>query len=182
MGKNYKTILLILPVLFILLFTFFWKKSEKTSVGNISIEKNNMVIEDFDFSKNIDDSGGYYRILADVARFNRSMGESVLDNCSIDYKSGDTKAFFNAKNCKLVIDKSLTLEGDINGYINEVQITSEKNGIFEYNLKEELGHFYNGINVKADNTTIQSKKAFIDKNSEIIEFKNNVEVNRVYEN
>ncbi len=180
MGKNYKTILLILPVLIILLFTFFWRNNEEKIADDINIKKNNMVIRNFDFSKNIDETGGYYRILADVARFDKDIGTSNLDNCSITYSSGDTKAFFKAVKCELVIDKSFTLKGYIDGHINNVQITSDKNGIFEYSFEKESGDFYNGITVKTDNTTVKSREAFIDRKSEIIEFIKNVEVNHVY--
>lgn len=180
MGKNYRTLLLILPAIILLLLTFVFRKSEDKAVEDIDIKKNNMIIRNFDLSKNLGDKGEYYRIKSDTAKFDRSMGESELDNCSIEYNSSQTKAFFKADDCQFQIDRSITLEGGITGNINDVKINSGEKGRFKYFFEKEFGVFENGVTVVRGNTEIIAGEALIYRKSEKITFGKGVEVNYVY--
>ncbi len=181
MGKNVKLVLLIMFLLFILLsVVYYLSRDDKNKLEKIDIAKNNLVIKNFDLSKNLTDSQGFYRVTAAIAKFDKNMGKSELDNCSIEYKTDNTTATFHAAECTYWVDKKIVLEGSVNGQINSVKINTDDNGVFNYYFDNASGIIKNGVEVHGNNIIITSEKALMSRSNRTIEFIDNVEVDYAY--
>jgi len=181
MGKNFKRVLLIMFLLIILLsVAYYLTRGNKNKLEKVDIAKNNLVIKNFDLSKNLTDSQGFYRVTADIAKFDKNIGKSKLDNCSIEYKTDNTSATFRAAECTYWVDKRIVLKGNVNGQINGVEISTGENGVFHYNFDNATGIMENGVEVRGNDVIITSEKAVMSRSYRTVEFISNVEVNYAY--
>jgi len=172
--------LIIFLLIILLSVAYFFTRGDKNKLEKVDIAKNNLVIKNFDLSKNLTDSEGFYRVTADIARFDKDIGKSKLDNCSIEYKTDNTSATFHAAKCTYFVDKKIILNGNVKGQINGVKISSGETGIFRYDFDNATGVMENGVKVRGENVFITSEKAVVSRSHRTIEFIRDVEVNYAY--
>lgn len=176
MEKYYKPIFLTIILIVIIFFIFYKVDQTKNKKFKLSISKNSLKIDNFEMSKNVNDSGSYYLIKSEIAYFSKSMDKIDLDYCNIEYFADNNTLVFSADKCTYIIDKELILEHNIQGTYNEIYFKSGKDGILNYNMETGLGTIKNGITAQNENNSIVAETLLINRNQDRLEFRDNVEV------
>jgi hypothetical protein len=173
--KYYKHIyIVILSAILVLIFLYFTGKS-KDEKAKENIEKNSLTINNFELSKNVNDSGAHYLIKAKKASFSIDKKSVSMVDCDVSYVTKNSVFNFKAKECLYELEKKLILKNDIKGKYDNYEFETSKNGILEYDLTTEKAKVLNGILMKYLNQSIKADNLYIDKKNEIIIFKSNVE-------
>ncbi len=179
MERYYKYIYIIIFSVILVSFIVYFTGKSKDEKAKISIKKNSLVIENFELSKNVNDSGDYYIIKAKEASYSVNKKSVNMINCDISYFTKNNLLKFRADNCKYELDKKIILNNNIKGEFNKYKFKTSSDGFLEYDMKTEKAKILHGVKVEYINQSIKSDILYIDKKNEIIIFKSNVEA--VYE-
>ncbi len=179
MEKYYKYIYItIFLIILISVLTYFTGKNKEERT-HINIKKNNLIIDNFELSKNVNESGDYYIIKAKKATFSANKKSVNMINCNIKYMTKGNILTFGANECTYVLDKKLTLKNNIKGKYNNYKFETSPDGLLEYDMNTEKAKILNGAKMEYQGQSIKADSIYIDKKNEIIDFKSNVEA--IYE-
>lgn len=175
MGRYKKPILFIVAIL-LLLALYVMLSGEKT-INKLSIKKNEIIIDNFELAKVIDNDNNYYKLNAESAVIDRETKAAKLNRFTLVYKKGDTALNASAERGHLLQEVRMDASGKIRGRINEFDFETGESGTFHYDFDTGKGEVKGDVFITGKKGTIRSDRALIDHKENILEFMGNVEVN-----
>jgi len=174
MGRYKKFIFLIAALLLLIgIFAVFNRDKNKIS---INVKKNEVIIDNFEMAKIVDENNNYYKINARRAVMHRNDRTADLEDFHLEYKKGDTDFTAQSEHGTLVEEVRVDVRGKITGTLNELDFETGKKGTFHYDFDTEIGELAGNVVVNNEEGTILSDKAIIYHNENNVEFIGNVKV------
>ncbi|MGE4318091.1 MAG: LPS export ABC transporter periplasmic protein LptC [Deferribacterales bacterium] len=174
MGRYTKFILIASIILLVLAsFTLFKRNKNKVT---FDLAKNEVIIDNFEMGKVLDEQNNYYSINAKKAQMNRDKGTALLTDFAAHYKKDDLSVDLYAPQGYMENDFIIRVTGDIKGRINEFDFESEDNGNFHYDFLIGLGTFLGGVTIKNSKGTLSADKILIYSENNYAEFIGHVKV------
>lgn len=174
MGR-YKKIILFIAAVFVLAGLFSVLKRDKNNVS-ITVKKNEIVIDNFEMAKVVDDQNNFYRINASRAVMDRSAKIADLYDFTLVYKKGDTDFTASAGRGIMEDEVRVDVSGKIVGNINGMDFETGPEGGFHYDFNTDTGELSGNVVVKDAEGTIFADKAIIYHKENRLEFDGNVKV------
>lgn len=175
MGKYKKLIFLItLLILITAVYPVFHRQKNKVK---INVKKNEILIDNFEMAKVVDEHNNYYKINAVRAVMDKMSKTADLTDFKLVYKKGDTDFTANADRGILVDEVTVDVSGKITGTLNELTYKTGDNGTFHYDFDTETGVLTGDVVVNDTEGTILADKAVIHQKDNSVEFEGNVKVN-----
>lgn len=174
MGKYKKIILFIIFIMLLFAVSALFRK-EKNKVS-INVKKNEIIIDNFEMAKVVDEKNNYYKINAVQAVMDRQSKTADLSNFVLIYKKGDTNFTANADRGILEDEVRVDVSGKITGTLNELKYETDGNGTFHYDFDTEIGVLSGNVVVNDKQGTILADKAVIYQKENSVEFDGNVKV------
>jgi lipopolysaccharide export system protein LptC len=163
MGK-YTKLILIASALVLALASLTLLKSDKNKI-KFDLKENEVIIDNFEMGKVLDEQNNFYKVTAKQARINRDKETAKLTDFKAVYKKEKTDVELFAPQGYLEKERMVSVNGVIQGRVNELDFLSEKDGRFHYDFMTGvgtmLGRFqinHNNGNISADKMLIYSKK------------------------
>jgi len=172
---RYKKIILLIVIISILFGALSFLKKDNNKV-RINIKKNEILIDNFEMAKVVDEKNNYYKINAEKAVIDRSAKIANLYNFTLVYKKGETNLTAMADMGVLEDEVRVDVNGKITGKLNEMDFHTDDNGTFHYNFDTEIGEMTGNVVVNNVEGTILADKAIIYHKDNTVEFDGNVKV------
>lgn len=182
--KILKILLIIAGIVGVALLILFIIKIEKLDIfiGKNSDNSSVISINNIELDRNLS-NGGKIKVKAKQATIDNTQENIVLKECTIEY-TGNTKLeyiFASADNCIYVEDKLITLQNNLKGNVEDVEIFGTEKTVFTFYLEEGYGKVDNGFTVKNDGNILKANRLEIYKESRMLDFFDNVMVEYVLE-
>lgn len=177
--KILKILLIIAGIVGVALLILFIIKIEKLDIfiGKDSDNGSVISINNIELDRNLS-NGGKVKVKAKQATIDNTKENIVLKECTIEY-TGKTKVeyiFASADNCIYVEDKLITLQNNLKGSAEDVEIIGTEKTVFTFYLEEGYGEVDNGFIAKNDGNTLKANRLEIYKESRLLDFFDDVEV------
>jgi len=163
--------------LFIASFSLF--KGEKNTIS-IKVKENEVIIDNFEMAKVVDEKNNFYKINAVKAVMNRNLRTAELTDFTLVYKKGETDLTAKSHQGILQEEKRIDVNGSIEGTVNDMTFETGQNGSFYYDFATETGVMSGNILVNSPEGTILAETATIYQRINSVEFDGNVKV--IYKN
>ncbi|PLX69673.1 MAG: hypothetical protein C0603_01715 [Denitrovibrio sp.] len=142
----------------------------------ISVKKNEIIIDNFEMAKVVDEKNNFYKINAKQAIIDRTAKVADLIDFTLVYKKGETDMTAKADAGTLIDEVKVDVNGKIVGTVNDLDFETSKNGTFHYDFDTEIGVLTGNVVVNNVEGTILADKAIIYHNQNSVEFNGNVKV------
>lgn len=174
MGKNTKLILIAAAVLLLIgSFTLFKRDKNKMK---FQLAENEVIIDNFEMGKVLDEQNNFYRVTAKKARINREKETAILTDLAAHYKKDKIAVDLYAPKGYLEKEFIVRVNGLIHGRINDFGFHSAKDGVFHFDFLIGLGTLLNGVTIEHGNGTITADKILVYSKNNYAEFIGNVKV------
>ncbi len=174
MGRNSKRILYIILLIACAAFAMFVIK-DLSHPRVYEKVKERSYIEGFSFKSNIDNLS-FYKIYAKRAELMFEDESINFDNCTFYYKDPAKEVKGSSKICRFVKDRSVSMEEEIQGFYNTVELKGGEKSRFYYDLIKYEGEMVGGVIAKDGTNSIKSEKMRFNRNDMFVEFLGKVEV------
>lgn len=174
MGKHTKLIFIAAAVL-LLLGSFTLLKRDKNKV-KFQLAENEVVIDNFEMGKVLDEQNNFYRVTAKKAKINRDKETALLTDFEAHYKKDNIAVDIYAPEGYLEREFIVSVKGNIKGRINDLSFTSGETGRFHFDFLIGLGTFLNGVTLEHGKGSITADKILVYSKNNYAEFIGNVKV------
>jgi len=178
MGR-YTKLILLLSILLLFLGSIVLFKSDKNKIS-IKVNENEVVINNFEMAKVVDEKNNFYKINAETAVLNRQKRIAELTDFTLVYKKGETDLRASSQHGVIHEEVRVDVSGKIIGTVNEMSFETGSDGEFNYDFDTEIGVIKGNVVVNSAEVTILSDTAHIYHKANSMEFDGNVKV--IYKN
>ncbi|WP_303850580.1 hypothetical protein [Seleniivibrio woodruffii] len=174
MGK-YTKLILIASALVLALGSLTLFKSDKNKI-KFDLKENEVIIDDFEMGKVLDEQNNFYKVTAKQARINREKETAKLTDFSAVYKKGKTDVELYAPLGYMEKEYMVSVTGTIKGRVNELDFASGKDGRFYYDFLTGVGTMLGRFSISHNNGEISADKMLIFSKKNYAEFIGHVQV------
>jgi hypothetical protein len=172
MGR-YTKIILIISAFLLLIASFSLFTGDKNNIS-IKVKKNEIVIDNFEMAKVVDEENNFYKINAKKAIINKESKKADLTQFRVVYKKGQTDFTASADKGVLIEEVVIDVSGKIKGVANGLKFETGSDGLFYYDFNTEIGEIEGGVTVDNDEAMVVSDRATIYHRQNLVEFDGNV--------
>ncbi|MGE4266001.1 MAG: hypothetical protein AB7F25_01065 [Deferribacterales bacterium] len=174
MGK-YTKLILVVSVLVLALGSLTLFKSDKNKI-KFDLKENEVVIDDFEMGKVLDEQNNFYKVTARQARINREKETAKLTDFGAVYKKGKTDVELYAPVGYMEKEYMVSVNGTIKGRFNELDFSSGKDGRFHYDFLTGVGTMLGRFEISHNDGAISADKMLIFSKNNYAEFIGHVQV------
>lgn len=174
MGRNTKLIFIVTAVLLLIgSFTLF--KRDKNKV-KFELAQNEVIIDDFQMGKVLDEQNNFYQVNAKKALINRDKDTALLTDFDAHYKKDKISVDLFAPHGYLEREFIVRVNGKMKGKINEFDFHTDDTGIFHFDFLIGLGTFLHGVTIEHGHSSISADKILVYSKNNYAEFIGHVKV------